>query len=860
MSVFVPNDVDSVDDQILTFSEMEVVAPEGLRRLGDGLFKKVLKLLIYNVTFDILDAPLPKGREAYVISQYCSQSLLTATSRQAEWNATQTLVLDDPECFELNMSVWAKEEGRTDIMIGLAIIPLEEGFLQVVDDATVTSPARTFSLYTKADHFKVGSIVVSLDILDPDAKLIRRSFMSESVPTLFPNWDRGNRSLLLEKLLDPEGKKKMKDTKEDNGIKIKKDSKEIMERTGNDTGEVIDDSVRENREDKEEKEDDESDKENEPIVESGSDGIKDSVSVLPTKDVELVKSHVERKESVKRKNSVRHRKINTPDKLLKLVRLMTGGNKQDKLKAGNSVDPENPNDNLFNDLGGKHDDDSTLPQEGPICSDNDIQVMLLEVTGLPPIKEGSQLVLDILVNNNKTMTITLGDARPNVKLQQQMPFPSTEPTVITRVELRDILQPQSDNLLAWCEIDLAGLDLNNETFSSNWTLSQAKKTLSVPIGPDEARPDQLQSPLSAPMSLQKSSDVTTNGQASAYSTSLDAQLSHERRSSAECIRNLTTTDQIVPGWLVLTSVNPKFPPPSILVKAAAPSFYEMLSSSFSKTSKGKEVFEDAEDASAETRLLESGKSNDANIPSSDKGEGEPLQTQVSASIYATCGCSEHGNPLYNHTFPASLTTLSNLLTSDETLATEYMATRDCVDVVRQPWSVVEGIKTRKCTYTIHLNQHIGIVGPKSTRCIETQRILKDEQYCMVYEIVSQTPDVRFGTSFVIKTRYCLTSRGPDRTKLLVTYEVPFRRNSLLKGAIKKPMVAGVKDQMAVLAGLLMSHISEGNGQARKDPDKASDTTSNITGRDNVGTKGLFNILVLVVLVLTALIQLILYHH
>ncbi|RMZ75307.1 hypothetical protein DV738_g5542, partial [Chaetothyriales sp. CBS 135597] len=96
-------------------------------------------------------------------------------------------------------------------------------------------------------------------------------------------------------------------------------------------------------------------------------------------------------------------------------------------------------------------------------------------------------------------------------------------------------------------------------------------------------------------------------------------------------------------------------------------------------------------------------------------------------------------------------------------------------------------KTRQYTYIKPLN---GSIGPKQTKCITTEEIdFFDLDKAVTVTCSTQTPDVPSGSSFVTKTRYCLTWGPGNSTRLQMNCTVEWSAKSWFKVAIEK----GAKD-------------------------------------------------------------------
>ncbi|KAL1956218.1 hypothetical protein VTO42DRAFT_7478 [Malbranchea cinnamomea] len=92
-------------------------------------------------------------------------------------------------------------------------------------------------------------------------------------------------------------------------------------------------------------------------------------------------------------------------------------------------------------------------------------------------------------------------------------------------------------------------------------------------------------------------------------------------------------------------------------------------------------------------------------------------------------------------------------------------------------------KTRTYSYTKPLN---GSIGPKQTKCISTENLdFLDLEKAVLVTLTTQTPDVPYGNSFSVKTKYLFTWAPGNATRFCMSCAVEYTGRVLLKGPIEK---------------------------------------------------------------------------
>lgn len=129
--------------------------------------------------------------------------------------------------------------------------------------------------------------------------------------------------------------------------------------------------------------------------------------------------------------------------------------------------------------------------------------------------------------------------------------------------------------------------------------------------------------------------------------------------------------------------------------------------------------------------------------------------------------------VYNLLFgPASVTWMTKWLTSEA----------KCWDIQMEDKKGLT-LENKSRTYS-YMKPLPGSIGPRQTKCITTETIENLDLEKSVNVIVStQTPDVPSGSSFVTKTKYCLSWADNNSTKFHANCTVEWSAKSWLKGPI-----------------------------------------------------------------------------
>eukprot|EP01137_Pigoraptor_chileana_P029953 Opistho-2@15900 len=195
----------------------------------------------------------------------------------------------------------------------------------------------------------------------------------------------------------------------------------------------------------------------------------------------------------------------------------------------------------------------------------------------------------------------------------------------------------------------------------------------------------------------------------------------------------------------------------------------------------------------------------------------PLAAQSSPSAEVTvgaesmsdvaCGCALHPvKEVFDDVFDANPATLYSLLFTDSPFFREVFASRQNNNLVAGVW--VDG--RRELSYTTPVKAKM---GPPVAECNEKQRLVVPavpSRYIVETEVI--TPNVPYGDTFAIVSRYCITSVAANKARVKMFCEVKFLKSgwsvNLAKGFIESNCYDGLKDYSSELRTRLSRYVSE----------------------------------------------------
>lgn len=133
----------------------------------------------------------------------------------------------------------------------------------------------------------------------------------------------------------------------------------------------------------------------------------------------------------------------------------------------------------------------------------------------------------------------------------------------------------------------------------------------------------------------------------------------------------------------------------------------------------------------------------------------------------------------------------------------------------------DGIENeRGYTYIKALNYS---VGPKSTKCVVTEKVMKKDFYDTINVVVeTKTPNVPSGNSFSTNTRYQFRWASPTTCDLQISYWVEWTGSSWIKGMIESSCKSGQEEASKALEKLLNKYVDENIEETKVSSKPSSD--------------------------------------
>eukprot|EP00128_Syssomonas_multiformis_P016801 Colp12_sorted_trinity150504_noHs@23483 len=173
--------------------------------------------------------------------------------------------------------------------------------------------------------------------------------------------------------------------------------------------------------------------------------------------------------------------------------------------------------------------------------------------------------------------------------------------------------------------------------------------------------------------------------------------------------------------------------------------------------------------------------------------------------------------------PMSVQQLEDTLLNPESEFVKlYCSAMGYKDVKLTPWKEVshpetgEMVKERLFTYLMPASRFV-----RANNVNEVQRILKHEAGGLVLEIATSTPDVPFGNCFFTDLQYVLQHVSANTSRLLITCEARFVKNTYMRAMIVKTMTSGLHETYAVYTRQL-EIITARQSQIRQSENKPED--------------------------------------
>lgn len=174
---------------------------------------------------------------------------------------------------------------------------------------------------------------------------------------------------------------------------------------------------------------------------------------------------------------------------------------------------------------------------------------------------------------------------------------------------------------------------------------------------------------------------------------------------------------------------------------------------------------------------------------------------------ASCGCETHPKHIIGSLeAPVNVNLLFDALfrTSDDIVTRIAYRRRECSDVVIEPWAVSDSSNCEfRVIYCVTKYKVPFNVYSQYSKVIEEQviiRSLPSQTYVVSASIA--TPEVPYGETFRVKTRYCFTASSSSSSRLFVSSNVHFYKWNLFSKKIEALSVDASISFFSIIKDLL----------------------------------------------------------
>lgn len=106
----------------------------------------------------------------------------------------------------------------------------------------------------------------------------------------------------------------------------------------------------------------------------------------------------------------------------------------------------------------------------------------------------------------------------------------------------------------------------------------------------------------------------------------------------------------------------------------------------------------------------------------------------------------------------------------------------------KPWSAGDKV-TREFVYSVSFKAPL--LPASTTSCNETQILWQNTDFLYVIECKTKTPNVPYGESFEVISKYVIAFNGPNSAKLVVSMAVDFKKSIMWESQVEKGAIGGV---------------------------------------------------------------------
>lgn len=176
-------------------------------------------------------------------------------------------------------------------------------------------------------------------------------------------------------------------------------------------------------------------------------------------------------------------------------------------------------------------------------------------------------------------------------------------------------------------------------------------------------------------------------------------------------------------------------------------------------------------------------------------ESEKEDVDIGGDAEVRCPCEAHdGRELVNVVVGLPVDRAFEFIFSNSKFMRDFHASRKTTDVVHGSWRTSGEVKTRKLTFTIHVNLGLTV---KTAQTIETQNLVTGSRAGHAYTVSVDaiTPGLPYGDAFYTHHTYCLTRVSPGECRLRIHSQIKYKKSvwGVIKSFIERNAWSGLTE-------------------------------------------------------------------
>ncbi|KAJ1339230.1 hypothetical protein BSLG_006368 [Batrachochytrium salamandrivorans] len=198
--------------------------------------------------------------------------------------------------------------------------------------------------------------------------------------------------------------------------------------------------------------------------------------------------------------------------------------------------------------------------------------------------------------------------------------------------------------------------------------------------------------------------------------------------------------------------------------------------------------------------------------SEELGVENSKESPTDSQTTCVCGVMNHdGRLMLDVVFEASLACVVGALFSDlgPQIYMNAMINQGAQDISSEQWSEPNNVnlpRRRHLSYTTETKQ--SLLGSTLTHATEKQTILQSGSGGYVFETVTKTPNVPYGSVFSIYQQLCISQNSDGQARLQIHSRVNFSRWIVLQESIRSSSFLALDEFVKILQRMILLHIEK----------------------------------------------------